>query len=166
MLCRIKACSDPISVRVPAPSNWCDRASTTQNGSVKHFMAVNLVVRTSIEAYRGKFTPIVAAESIPGLIPVSFLAGIPVCLLTATICFAHSNHCHHILQTQFSYFSARLLQTGFWTKGTATICFTPIARIWLKSHVHLATLSGEKTRRNHLGESLAGILGGKNVGTP
>ena len=53
MLCRIKACSDPISVRVHAASNWCDRTSTTQNGSVKHFMAVNLVVRTSIEAYRG-----------------------------------------------------------------------------------------------------------------
>jgi hypothetical protein len=37
-------------------------------------MAVNLVVRTSIEAYGGNFPHIVAAESIPGWIPVSFLA--------------------------------------------------------------------------------------------
>src|SRR6266699_2211384 len=31
---------------------------------------------------------------------------------------------------------------------------------------HLSRLSGEKIRQNRLGKSLAGILGGKNVGTP
>src|SRR2546425_10994203 len=31
---------------------------------------------------------------------------------------------------------------------------------------HLPRLSGEKTKQNHLDESLAGKTGGKNVGTP
>jgi hypothetical protein len=31
---------------------------------------------------------------------------------------------------------------------------------------HLSRLSGEKIRQNHLDNPLAGILGGKNVGTP
>jgi hypothetical protein len=31
---------------------------------------------------------------------------------------------------------------------------------------HPLRLSGEKTRQNHLNESLAGKAGGKNVGTP
>jgi hypothetical protein len=41
---------------------------------VKHIVAGNLVARTSIEAYCGNFPPLVAAEAILGVIPVSFLA--------------------------------------------------------------------------------------------
>src|SRR5258706_13417836 len=60
--------------------------------------------------------------------------------LSATICYANQNHCLHLLQIRCSQLRARLLQTGFWTRTTATISFTSVARIVVKSHSALSLL--------------------------
>ncbi len=59
-----------------------------------------------------------------------------------------TTHCHDMLRTfeslpQYptSSFNACLLSIGLWTKGSATISFTNVARIWGKSHVVLSSVT-------------------------
>jgi len=50
--------------------------------------------------------------------------------------------------------------------SSSTIANLPLVSLLFVVGLIRTTLSGEKPRQNHLGASLAGISGGKNVGTP